>query len=178
MSFYSKQFFLKNNFCNNIAAINQLLTQTRNTDLILNTDDINVLNEIVILFNIFQKSLKVLQTGNDMCSNLVLMLVDEIHEALEEKAKEANFLSSLFRSAKNSFEKRVKIEKYFLGSAILDPGQVQMPIIGRYLARLEKTFIAVLTEISNEIQLEVQIEATQELRPSTSKQDVIVNTLK
>jgi hypothetical protein len=120
-------------------------------------------------------SLKVLQTGKEICSNLVLMIYDEISESLRIKADEAMVISPLFQCAKKSFENRVRIDKYYLGSAILDPGQVQIPLIGRYLAKINKTFTTVLNEIFNEIQLQTQIETSLEPRPSTSQQTEIVS---
>jgi len=110
--------------------------------------------ELLSLFDIFDTAMKLLQTGTDMCSHLVLMLYDEIIKSLDSKADEMRFISSVFLTAKQSFERRVQIKNHFIVAAMLDPGQIHLPIIGTYLSKMNKTFISVLEEVAHEMGLE------------------------
>lgn len=116
-----------------------------------------------------------MQTGSEMCVNLVLMLYDEIVEELDKKGNEAKLIKPLYEKAKESFVSRVQLDKYYLASAILDPAQVQLPIVGRYLSNIEKTFISILTDVSDELKLENPQETTQDTPAGSSTQDFLVN---
>lgn len=102
-----------------------------------------------------------------MCSHLVLMLHDEITSSLILKGYEAVFISSLYLEARESFEKRILIGSHYLAASIMDPGQINLPIIEKYLSKCNKTHIAILEELANEIELPNS--STQEL-PHSSHQ--------
>lgn len=128
--------------------------------------------ELLSLFGIFQAALKILQTGNDMSSHLVLMLYDELVNDLHEKAIDVKFIPLLYDEARRSFEKRVKIGNHFIVAAMLDPGQIHLAIIPKYLAKIDKTFVEVLEEVANQIGLEGCRVLSQQISETSQQKSV------
>ena len=133
------------------------------------------MQELLKLFFIFQKSLKILQTGKDMCSHLVLMLYNEIMTELEIAQQNVKSLSSLFAAAKSSFEKRVQIDEYYIVAAMMDPGQINLPIISSYCSKIDKTFLTVLSEVAGELGIE-SVQSTPDESEATSS-DLLVKLI-